>query len=483
MPAVAFPDILPAVPEIALCGAALLLLLIGVLQGEGSTRLVSWLSVAVLIVILVLTGIYGAASQTGFYGMFATNAFAAFMKVLVLVGSAVSIIMALRYNEDHRIARFEFPVLVLLASAGMMIMVSANDLIMLYLGLEFQSLALYVVAAFDRDSTRSTEAGLKYFVLGALASGMLLYGASLVYGFAGTTSFAGLAQLFHSGAAPTNGLIIGLVFVAVGLAFKMSAVPFHMWTPDVYEGAPTPVTAFFSIGPKIAAIALLVRYLLEPFGGLLGEWRQIVVFLSIASMVLGAVAAIAQTNIKRLMAYSSIGHVGYALIGVAAATPNGIRGVLVYMAIYVVMNLGTWSVILCMRRDGRMLENISDLSGLGRTQPGLALALGIFMFALAGIPPTAGFFSKLYIFLAAIDADLIALAVIGVLTSVVGAFYYLRIVKVMYFDEPAIAFDRPLVPEIKAVLVVTAALTLLFILWPDPIVGPAGAAAAVLFGQ
>jgi NADH-quinone oxidoreductase subunit N len=312
---------------------------------------------------------------------------------------------------------------------------------------------------------------------------MLLYGASLVYGFAGTTSFAGLAQLFHSGAAPTNGLIIGLVFVAVGLAFKMSAVPFHMWTPDVYEGAPTPVTAFFSIGPKIAAIALLVRYLLEPFGGLLGEWRQIVVFLSIASMVLGAVAAIAQTNIKRLMAYSSIGHVGYALIGVAAATPNGIRGVLVYMAIYVVMNLGTWSVILCMRRNGRMLENISDLSGLGRTQPGLALALGIFMFALAGIPPTAGFFSKLYIFLAAIDADLIALAVIGVLTSVVGAFYYLRIVKVMYFDEPAIAFDRPLVPEIKAVLVVTAALTLLFILWPDPIVGPAGAAAAVLFGQ
>ena len=328
---------------------------------------------------------------------------------------------------------------------------------------------------------RSTEAGLKYFVLGALASGMLLYGASLIYGFAGTTEFVALARLFGAGAAPSAGLIIGVVFVTVGLAFKVSAVPFHMWTPDVYEGAPTPVTAFFSVAAKIAALALFVRFMIEPFGGLLVEWRQVVVFLSVASMVLGAVAAIAQENIKRLMAYSSIGHVGYALIGLAAATPNGIRGVLVYMAIYLFMNLGTWAVILCMRQKGRMLESISDLSGLGRTQPGLALALGIFMFALAGIPPTAGFFAKLYIFLAAIDANLVGLAIIGVVASVVGAFYYLRIVKVMYFDEPLVAFDRPLAPELKAVLVVIAVLTMLFILWPDPIVGGATAAAASLF--
>ncbi len=366
----------------------------GVFRGEGSARLVSWLAVVVLLVTLVLCGVFGWERRLGFYGMFVTDAFAVFMKALVLLGAAVSIILALRFNEEHRIARFEFPVLVLLASTGMMLMVSANDLIALYLGLELQSLALYVVASFNRDSVRSTEAGLKYFVLGALASGMLLYGASLIYGFAGTTEFVGLARLLAAGAAPPPGLIIGIVFVTVGLAFKVSAVPFHMWTPDVYEGAPTPVTAFFAVAAKIAALALFVRFMIEPFGGLLVEWRQVVVFLSVASMVLGAVAAIAQENIKRLMAYSSIGHVGYALIGLAAATPSGIRGVLVYLAIYLFMNLGTWAVILCMRQKGQMLESISDLSGLGRTQPGLALALGIFMFALAGIPPTAGFFAQ-----------------------------------------------------------------------------------------
>jgi len=483
MPLVPLPDFLPALPEMLLASAAMALLLVGVFRGEGSARLVSWLSVAVLIAVLVVTGLIGGERQVGFYGMFVTDAFAVFMKALVLVGSAVSIIMALRYNEEHAIARFEFPVLILLATTGMMVMISANDLITLYLGLELQSLALYVVASFDRDSVRSTEAGLKYFVLGALASGMLLYGASLIYGFAGTTSFAALSQLLDGAVKPSNGLIIGLVLVAVGLAFKVSAVPFHMWTPDVYEGAPTPVTAFFSVAPKIAALALFIRFLVEPFGGLVVEWRQIIVFLSVASMILGAVAAIAQTNIKRLMAYSSIGHVGYALIGLAAATPAGIRGVLVYMAIYLFMNLGTWAVILCMRQKGQMLEEISDLSGLGRTQPGLALALGIFMFALAGIPPTAGFFGKLYVFLAAIDANLIGLAVIGVVASVVGAFYYLRIVKVMYFDEPLAAFDRPIAIELKWVLAVTVIVTMFFILLPDPIVGGAEAAAASLFAK
>jgi len=483
MPVSAAPDFLPAVPEIALACAAMLLLLVGVFRGEGSARLVSWLSVLVLIGILALTARFDGARQVGFYGMFVTDPFALFMKALLLVGSAVSIVLSVRYNDDHRIARFEFPVLVLLASTGMMVMVSANDLITLYLGLELQSLALYVVASFDRDSVRSSEAGLKYFVLGALSSGMLLYGASMVYGFAGTTGFAALAKLLTTGAMPSAGLVIGVVFVMVGLAFKVSAVPFHMWVPDVYEGAPTPVTAFFSVAPKIAAIALFMRFLIEPFGGLLAEWRQIVVFLSIASMVLGSVAAIAQSNIKRLMAYSSIGHMGYALIGLAAASPSGIRGVLIYMAIYLFMNVGSFAVILCMRQHGRMLEGINDLAGLSRSQPGLALALAIFMFAMAGIPPTAGFFSKLYIFFAAIDAHLTGLAIIGVVASVVGAFYYLRIVKVMYFDEPAIAFDRPLAPELKAVLVVTAVVTLFFFLLPDPIVGGAEAAAASLFGR
>jgi NADH-quinone oxidoreductase subunit N len=483
MPLAAAPDFLPALPEMALAGAAMLLLLIGVFRGEDSTKLVSWLSVLVLIGILVLAARFDSARTVAFYGMFITDPFALFMKALLLIGSAVSVVMSIRYNEEHGIGRFEFPVLILLAATGMMVMVSANDLITLYLGLELQSLALYVVASFDRDSVRSSEAGLKYFVLGALSSGMLLYGASMIYGFAGTTSFAELAKLVTGGAAPPAGLIIGVVFVLVGLAFKISAVPFHMWVPDVYEGAPTPVTAFFAVAPKMAAIALFIRFLIEPFGPLLAEWRQVVVFLSVASMVLGAVAAIAQSNIKRLMAYSSIGHIGYALIGVAAASPAGIRGVLVYMAIYLFMNVGTFAVILCMRHQGRMLEGINDLAGLSRTQPGLALALAIFMFAMAGIPPTAGFFSKLYIFVAAIDAHLTGLAVIGVVTSVVGAFYYLRVVKVMYFDEPAGAFDRPLHVELKAVLLITALVTLFFFLLPDPVVGSAEAAAASLFGR
>jgi len=479
----AAPDFLPALPEIALACGAMVLLLVGVFRGERSARLVSWLSVLVLIGILVLAARLGLDRRIGFYGMFVTDAFALFMKTLVLIGSAVAIVMAMRFNEEHQIARFEFPVLILLATTGMMVMVSANDLITLYLGLELQSLALYVVASFDRDSVRSSEAGLKYFVLGALSSGMLLYGASMVYGFAGTTSFTALAKMLTGESAASPGLIIGMVFISVGLAFKVSAVPFHMWVPDVYEGAPTPVTAFFAVAPKMAAIALFMRFMIEPFGGMLAEWRQVIVFLSIASMILGSVAAIAQTSIKRLMAYSSIGHIGYALIGLAVATPAGIRGVIVYMAIYLFMNVGTFAVILCMKQQGKMLEGINDLAGLSRSQPGLALALAIFMFAMAGIPPTAGFFSKLYIFLAAIDAHLNALAVIGVVTSVVGAFYYLRIVKVMYFDDPAGAFDRPIAVELKAVLVVTAIVTLFFFLLPDPLAGSAEAAAASLFAR
>jgi NADH-quinone oxidoreductase subunit N len=482
MPAIALPLLSPAAPEMLLAVLAMALLILGVLRGEASTRLVSWLSVLALLVTLAVAGSLGNDTRIGFYGMFVADAFGLFWKALVLIGSAAAILLSLRYNETQQIARFEFPVLVMLATTGMMVMISARDLITLYVGFELMSLALYVTASFDRDSVRSTEAGLKYFVLGALASGMLLYGISLVYGFSGTTSFEGLAKL-AAGGNVSVGIVVGIVFIIVGLAFKVSAVPFHMWTPDVYEGAPTPVTAFFAVAPKMAALALFIRFLIEPFGGLAGDWRQIVLFLAIASMALGAVAAIAQQNIKRLMAYSSIGHVGYALIGLAAGTPAGIRGVLVYMAIYLMMNLGTFAVILCMRRDGRMVETISDLAGLARTEPALAGAMFIFMFAQAGIPPTAGFFSKLYIFLAAIDAHLVGLAVIGVLASVIGAFYYLRIVRVMYFDEPAPPFDTPIRPELKGVLAVTAFVTLLFVLLPGPVVGSAAAAAASLFAQ
>jgi len=477
----AFSDASPALPELLLAATAMALLVLGAWRGEGSTRLVSWLAVAALIVVLGVALLGGAERRVGFFGMFVTDAFALFMKSLVLTGSAVTVLMAMRYNEEQGIGRFEFPVLVMLATTGMMVMISANDLITLYVGLELQNLALYVVASFDRDSPRSSEAGLKYFVLGGLSSGMLLYGLSLVYGFAGTTSFADLAHLLAGSPPVSSGLMVGLVFIIAGLAFKTSAVPFHMWTPDVYEGAPTPVSAFFSVAPKLAALALFIRIMISPFGPMIGEWRQVIVFLSIASMVLGSFAAIAQPNIKRLMAYSSIGHVGYSLIGLAAGTAAGIRGVLIYLAIYLIMNVGAWAVILCMRRQGRILEQIADLSGLSRTNPALALALAIFMFSLAGVPPAAGFFGKLYIFLAAIDAKLTGLAVIGVVTSVVGAFYYLRIVKVMYFDEPVAAFDGPIASELKGVLLVTALVTLFFFLLPGPVVGSAEVAASSLF--
>ncbi len=348
--------------------------------------------------------------------------YARFLKLLALVGSATAILMSLDYFEREQQNRFEYPILILLSTAGMLMLISAADLIALYLGLELMSLSLYVVAAINRDSVRSTEAGLKYFVLGALSSGMLLYGASLVYGFTGTVSFGGIAKASANGGI---GLIFGLVFLFAGFCFKVSAVPFHMWTPDVYEGAPTPITAFFAAAPKVAGIAMFMRVAIDAFPDIVPQWQQIVVFVSIASMVLGAFAAIGQRNIKRLMAYSSIGHMGFALVGLAAGTPEGIQGVLVYMAIYVAMTLGTFACILSMRRDGQMVENISDLAGLARTNPAMAFFLAMLLFSLAGIPPLAGFFAKFYVFLAAIKAGLFALAVIGVLASVVGAYYYL----------------------------------------------------------
>ncbi len=470
-----------ALPELFLALAAMALLMYGVFRGERADDSVSWLAIGALGVAALLLP-WGAERGEAFDRMFVSDRFALFMKSLALLGSALGVAMSIDYNAREGIARFEYPVLFLLATVGMMMMISAGDLIALYIGLELQSLSLYVVAAFRRDSAKSTEAGLKYFVLGALSSGLLLYGASLVYGFSGTTNFGVLAQaMVENTGSVSLGVLVGLVFISAALAFKVSAAPFHMWTPDVYEGAPTPVTAFFSIAPKIAAIALFVRVMIEPFGPLVDEWRQIIVAISVASMLLGGFAAINQSNIKRLMAYSSIGHAGYALIGLAAGNEEGVRGVLVYMAIYLFMNVGTFAVILAMRRQGRMIEEIADLAGLAGTRPMLAAGLAIAMFSMAGIPPLAGFFGKLYVFLAAIAAGQYALAVIGVLASVVAAYYYLRIVKIMYFDEPAEAFDRPTGRTISIILAGASLFMLLFSLYPGIVIDPAEAAAAALF--
>ncbi len=473
-------DFLPALPEAMLAVIGMALLMYGVFRGNRSTRQVSWLTVAAFAAAGLMLWFGPEGRQLAFAGLFVNDDFAVFMKLLVLAGSAFAVIMSRRYMELEELVRFEFPVLVLYATLGMMMMISANNLISLYLGLELQSLALYVVAAFHRDNLRSTEAGLKYFVLGALSSGMLLYGCSLVYGFTGTTSFEVLAQMWKGEAAPGIGVIIGLVFILAGLAFKVSAVPFHMWTPDVYEGAPTPVTAFFSVAPKIAAMALLLRVAVGPFGALEDQWQQVVVAISIASMLLGSVVAINQTNIKRLMAYSSIGHVGFALVGLAAGSDAGVRGVMFYMVIYLFMNVGCFACILCMRRGGRMVEEIADLAGLSRTNPMMAVAMAVFMFSMAGIPPLAGFLAKFFVFKAAIDAGLYTLAVIGVLASVVGAFYYVRIVRIMYFDEAQEGFDRPIGREMSAVMWVTGLVILLFFVYPAPILSAAGAAAKAL---
>jgi NADH-quinone oxidoreductase subunit N len=436
-------------PELVLALGAIALMLVAAWGGPAATRAVSWTAVAVLAgACIALTG-PASSGGSAFYGMYRADAFAAFAKVLIYAAAAVSIIMApdffKRTAGDN--LRPEYPVLILLSACGMGIMVSASDLLMLYVGLELQSLAAYVLASFMRQDTRSAEAGLKYFVLGALASGILLYGISLVYGFTGSTLFDEVAGAYAAAPLTGNGkaigLLFGLVFVFAGLAFKMSAVPFHMWTPDVYEGAPTPVTGFFASAPKVAAMALGVRVAVEAMGPAHDQWRQIVIFAALASILLGAVAAIGQQNIKRLLAYSSINNVGFALIGLAAGTPEGVASVMTYMAIYIVMTLGSFLVVLQMRdEDGQPVETIASLAGLSRSRPGLAAALAMFMFSLAGIPPLFGFFAKFAVFYAAVEAGLFPLAVVGIAMSVIGAYYYLRIVKTMYFDEPAAPYGR-----------------------------------------
>ncbi len=470
-------QLLPVLPERVLAVGAMALLMLGAYRGEGTTRLVTTLAVVLLVVVGALELMLPAGKLTTFGGSFIVDDFARFLKILAIIGSAVTLMLSTEFLSDPSRRIFEYPILVLLSTLGMMVLISAADLIMLYLGLELMSLALYVVAASNRDNAKSTEAGLKYFVLGALSSGMLLYGASLIYGFTGTVEFAGIAAAVTTGSV---GIVFGLVFLLAGLCFKVSAVPFHMWTPDVYEGAPTPVTAFFASAPKVAALAVFTRVTLTAFPGIVPQWQQIVVFVSIASMLLGAFAAIGQHNIKRLMAYSSIGHMGFALVGLAAGTAEGVQGVLVYMAIYVTMTLGAFACILSMRRDGQMVEDIADLAGLARTKPAMAFFLAVLLFSLAGIPPLAGFFAKFYVFLAAIEAKLFTLAVIGVLASVVGAYYYLVIVKIMYFDEPLVPFE-PMPYELRAVLGVTGLFNLLFILYPGPLVAAATVAARSLF--
>jgi NADH-quinone oxidoreductase subunit N len=474
-----FQVLMPILPELVLAVGAMVLLMLAVFSGDGAARFVNGLCILLLIAVAACIVVLPAGRIALFDGSFVVDDFARFLKVLTLAGAAGTLMLSLDYLTNEKLQKAEFGVLVLLATLGMMLLISAADLIALYLGLELMSLPLYVIAASNRDDELSTEAGLKYFVLGALSSGMLLYGASLIYGFTGTVNFTGIARATQAGGAGL-GLIFGLVFLFVGFCFKISAVPFHMWTPDVYEGAPTPVTAFFAAAPKVAGIAIFVRATVVAFPGITHSWQQIVVFVALASMLLGAFAAIGQKNIKRLMAYSSIGHMGFALVGLAAGTPEGVQGVLVYMTIYVGMTLGTFACILSMRRDGVMVENISDLSGLARTHPTMAFFFAMLLFSLAGIPPLAGFFAKFYVFLAAIKAGLYLLAVIGVLASVIGAYYYLLIIKVMYFDEPARPFHS-MPGLVRLVLGVAGILNIVFFAYPAPLLGAATVAAKSLF--
>ncbi len=471
------PPIGAVLPELVLAVSAIVLILIGAIRGEAAANLVTGLAIAVLVAAGVLVVLGPGGETVAFNGALVISPFSRFMQVLAIIGASVSLIMAVDWLNREKQAKFEYAVLIVISVLGMCMLVAAGDFIALYLGLELMSLSLYVVAAINRDSIRSTEAGLKYFVLGALSSGMLLYGASLIYGFTGSVNFSAIAEVVKE---PSLGLIFGLVFLMAGLCFKISAVPFHMWTPDVYEGAPTPVTVFFASAPKVAGMAIFIRVVTEAFPNIEHEWQQIVAFVALASMVLGAFAAIGQRNIKRLMAYSSIGHMGFALVGLAAGTVEGVRGVLVYLAIYVVMTLGTFACILAMRRKGQAVENIEDLAGLARTKPLMALMLGALMFSLAGIPPLAGFLAKYYVFIAAIQAGLYWLAVIGVLASVVGAYYYLRIVKVMYMDEPAEAFDAT-PSELKAVMAISGLFTIFYFVYPAPLIEAASAAARSLF--
>jgi NADH-quinone oxidoreductase subunit N len=475
-----FVALAPAYPELLLAIGAIILLMMGVFSDakSGNTTIVG-VAIGLLAVTAVLVA-FQSEDGVLFNGAFIQDGFARYMKVLVLIGSAAALVLSVSTASDHNLNKFEYPVLVILASLGMLMMISANDLMSLYIGLELQSLSLYVIAAFKRDSGRATEAGLKYFVLGALSSGMLLYGASMVYGFTGQTQIDEIAKVISLG-DPSLGLIVGLVFLLAGLAFKISAVPFHMWTPDVYEGVPTPVTAFFASAPKVAAMALFIRIVFDTFEPIAKDWQQIVIFLSLASMVLAAFAAIGQKKLKRLIAYSSIGHVGFALVGLSAGSQTGVEGVAIYMAIYLVMTIGLFACILALRTDQGYVEDISDLAGIAQTRPFVAAGIALIMFSLIGLPPLAGFFAKWEVFLAAIEAQLFVLAVVGVLASAVSAFYYLRVIRTMYFDEPNHQFiNTP--NELNVVIALSGFLIVAYaVVVAGPLKDIAGVAAGSLF--
>ena len=473
-------DINTMLPEIVLALYAMVALIAIVYTGKDAmARLSLWMTSIVFVGMAAWIATSGEGTSVAFGGMFVDDAFSRFAKVTILLSAAAVLLMSEEYMTRRDLLRFEYPLLVALAAVGMMVMVSAGDLMALYMGLELQSLALYVVASLRRDNVKSTEAGLKYFVLGALSSGLLPYGASLTYGYAGTTLFTGIVDA--AGDGPMSlGLIFGLVFLSVGLAFKVSAAPFHMWTPDVYEGAPTPVTAFFATAPKVAAMGLFARVMHDAFGTSVADWQQIVAFLAVLSMFLGAIAAIGQTDIKRLMAYSSIAHMGFALMGLAAGTALGVQAMLIYMAIYVTMNIGTFAFILSMNKEGQPVTNISSLNSLASREPVQALAMLVLMFSLAGVPPMLGFFGKYGVLVAAVDAGLSWLAIAGVIASVVGAFYYLRIVYFMYFGEAQDDISVKATPVLKLFLVGSAAAMLLGVINLFGIEAPAALAAASL---
>lgn len=463
-----FDSLFFALPELILAAAALLLVLVVAYGGEGQANRVRVKRLTLGTYAIALVSVYAIGPQSAVIlnDLFAVSAVTHFMKILVLLGAmAATWMVEDRWGEG--LERPEYNLLVLLATLGMLLMISANDLMSLYMGLEMQSLPLYVIAAMRTKSVKSSEAGLKYFLLGALSSGMLLYGASFVYGYTGSTNFGEIAAALSSGAS--TGLIIGMVFLLSGLAFKISAAPFHMWTPDVYEGAPTPVTALFAIAPKVAAMALILNITYGAFGGITFQWAQVIMALAVISMIVGALGAIMQSNIKRMMAYSSIAHMGYALCGLAAGTAEGASGVMIYMTTYIIMGAASFSIILLMRRDGEPVEKLSDLQGLSSTHPLLAAGLMIIMFSMAGIPPMAGFFGKWYVFLAAVNAGLIPLAIIGVLTSVIGAFYYLRIIRLMYFQDAEQPLDKDLAFQNRAVLTACLALIVLFVFLIGPV--------------
>lgn len=471
-----FASLAPMMPELFLAVAGLALLVLGVFNGDKASSQIGWLTTLALAVATCILLQTSWEQEVLLNGMFVMDQFAGIVKLMILLGLIVSVALSIRHIKEEQMARFEYPLLMLFAGLGMMIMVSANDLLSLYMGLELQSLSLYVLASIRRDNVKSSEAGLKYFVLGAISSGMLLFGASLIYGYTGSTNFMTIGDAMAT--TLEIGPLIGMVFLLAGLAFKISAAPFHMWTPDVYEGAPTSVTAFFAMVPKVAAIALLIRLLFEAFPAAIVQWQQIIWMLSALSMAVGAFAALRQENIKRLLAYSSIGNMGFALVGLAAGSGEGLTAVLVYLAIYMIMTAGTFGIVISMRRDGKPLEQISDLSGLSRHSPGMAYALALLMFSMSGIPPLAGFFSKLMVFQAAVAEGLYGLAVFGVLCSVVAAYYYIRIIKVMFFDEPVPAYDS--VPFVRRAVVALSILFItLFIFNPSPLIDISSDAVAI----